>query len=111
MAVYSRPSGNFQARTRQQRVVPPSPSHTLAFLISVPFLLLLLLLLFLLLPSKTNLIPSWPGKETEAMRLAEEGRSRAGAGASSGGSSSRGQREGNEDILKFHPWNTTSMFL
>lgn len=29
------------------------------------------------LPSKTNLIPSWPGRETETMRLAGEGRRRA----------------------------------
>lgn len=36
----------------------------------------------------------------------EEGQERAG-----GGSSSEAGSRGNSDILKFHPWNTSSMFL
>lgn len=78
------------------------------------------------LPSETNLIPSWLWEEAEGgrgegrgaggyapakgkkgkARSAEEGQERAG-----GGSSSEASRRGNGDILKFHPWNTSSMFL
>lgn len=48
-----------------------------AFLILVPFFFILPPSPF---PPKTNLIPSWPGRETEAMRLEVEGRHTAERG-------------------------------